>query len=305
MLVLSAPLGNLTYGEAARIFTQEKLQNAYEAIEKFDDLTLPHEAKDLRKEVLSAREMLDLFIFTFQDEKKILEFRKQLDSGYEIIGTFKDLYDSQVLEDPALAKYDKKSVQKRRNEVLVWKRQFLLQRNSFEAFLQKNLSVGSAQLKKKSLSNQFWGVSGINPQTQDLANKVLGQLLVDLWTTAVNEYETVCEIKDPGKDEKRIEVYHDFRKRLRSAIKIIQYFDEFSQQFPSETLQSISLLVSQYGVISDLIVKLELLDEKQDQKKIEKLHQKIKNQWKDIQVWEKSNNIDQVLNEALRAAQKF
>ncbi len=100
-------------------------------------------------------------------------------------------------------------------------------------------------------------------------------------------------------------MYHDFRKRIRSALKIIQYFDEFSQQFPSETLESLSLLVGQYGEISDLIVKLELLDKKQDQKKIEKLHQKIKNQWKNIQAWEKSNNISQVLNDAQRAVQEF
>ena len=302
IISLSTPLGDLSYGEAAQIFTQEKLQRAYAAIEKFDDLTLPHEAKDLRKEILSAREMLDLFVFSFQDEKKILEFREQLDSGYEIIGTFKDLYDSQVLDDPAQALYDKKWVLSRRKDVLIWKEQFLLQRNSHEAFLQRILMVGSVKYKKKNLSSQFWGAGGINPRAEELASEVLSRLLVDLWSTARSEYEIVREIKDPGKDEKRIEVYHNFRKRIRSALKIIQYFDEFPQEFSNQDLQTLSLLVSQYGAISDMIAKLELLDEKKDQKKIEALHQKIKDQWKDIRAWEKSQNIGQVLTDIQRAA---
>lgn len=303
LLGFSRPLGNLSYGEAAQIFTQEKLQSAYQAIEKFDELTMPHDAKDLRKEILSAREMLDLFIFSFQGENEILEFRKQLDSGYEVIGAFKDLYDSQVLDDPAQARYDKKWVQTRRKDVLIWKVQFLFHRSSYEALLQRILPVGSVKYKKKNLSNQFWGASEINPKVENLASELLSRLLADLWSTARSEYEIVREIKDPGKDEKRIEVYHNFRKRIRSALKIIQYFDEFPQAFSSEELQTLSLLVSQYGTISDMIAKLELLDEKKDQKKIEALHQKIKVQWKDIRAWEKSQNIGQVLSDVEKVAE--
>jgi hypothetical protein len=74
------------------------------------------------------------------------------------------------------------------------------------------------------------------------------------------EYKVVQKIKDPEHNHKRIETNHNFLKRVRSAIKIIKYFDDFHLQYQNVDIAVMNELFDRYGEISDKIAKLELLE---------------------------------------------
>lgn len=291
----AVPLKRLTYGQAAANLTLQKLEAAYVAIETVTENSLPDETKETRKQILAAREMLDLFAYSFEAGKNYEKIRQTLDDGYEAIGHFKDLYDVQAIEDPMDAVYDDQMLIERLDQVLSWKRKFLKSQEDFFKFVQNVRTVGASEHKLKYLSNQFWGISQVQPQADMPAQVAIGFLLQDLWSTAVDEYKIVKKIEDPGKDTENIEVYHDFRKRVRTALKIIQYFDELNALVSAEQIETLSTLVEHYGKISDLIAKVEQLTEKDKNKKAHAVHKEIKDKWTEVQAWEAEQNIKNVL----------
>lgn len=296
----AVPLENLRYGEAASKLTLEKLDLAFEAANRLGPVSLPHETKEIRKVILSSREMLDIFAFSFKAGDEYKNLRDTLDIGYESVGHFKDLYDAQDIKDPSQAVYDKTQVEKRLSAVLIWKNNFLSQQKKFRAYVQDTLKKGSAKHKKKHLSNQFWRVSDFKPQSEDSALMILKFLLKDIWSASGEEYKIVKQITDPALDHERIEVYHDFRKRIRSALKIVSYFDELAPLYSESNKEALAELVDEYGNISDLIIQLELAENEPAQ--AEEVHNQIKQEWKSIQSWEAKQNIDLLLKEMSQAS---
>ncbi|MBL7670542.1 MAG: hypothetical protein JNM39_08650 [Bdellovibrionaceae bacterium] len=294
-LTHAAPLGQLTYGEAASTLTLERLEAAYVAMNAVTETTLPHETKDTRKQILAAREMLDLFAYSFESGKDYARIRNKLDEGYEAIGHFKDLFDSQGIEEPEQAKYDQKQVRIHRHEVLAWKQNFFELKKDFVNFVTNVRTAGASEHKKKDLSTQFWGVSDTKPKTQDLAQVAIGLLLEDLWKKSVEEYKVVKGIENPGKDLVNIDMYHDFRKRVRTAVKIINYFDETKALVSEQQLTALNEMVGQYGTISDLIARAELLTLDGKENKAKAVYKQIKTQWDKVQKWEKEQDLKEVL----------
>lgn len=286
-------LGDQTYCGLATELTTGRLKQAIVGVETIGEGSLPHETKDIRKQVLSSREMLDLFAYCFVDGEKFLKIRKLLDEGYEIIGHFKDLYDLQNVTDPRDAHYNMKDVRKRLRPVLDWQREFLLKKSTIHGLVENVLSSGRTKLKKKDLSSQFWGASSVEPLAQNIASETFSELLKDLWRVAFAEYKLVRKIKDPSQDQELIETYHNFRKRVRSAIKVIQYFDDFQTQYPPSEIETMTALVEHYGEISDMVAKLELLEN--SKKDSTKLRKAIRTEWDNIQSWENSVSITKTL----------
>ncbi len=296
----AATLGSKTYGQASASLVQIQFQKAFQAAKAINENTRPHEAKEIRKMVLSAREMMDLFAYTFSSESEFLQIRDQLDLGYEAIGAFKDLFDLQQVEAPEEAIYSEEEIHERLEPVLVWKENFLQNRLHIQKMIRNTIRAGSADLSRKKLSDQFWGAVKERPLAEEPAIDVFTHLLNELWHTANDEYQIVKKIKDPAQDFKRIEIYHDFRKRVRASLKIISYFQDLQDLYPAENLQVLASLVEDYGKISDQIAKLEWLEERGKDKAANELRKQIRKDWRTVQSWEEAAKIRSVLKSMAR-----
>jgi hypothetical protein len=89
-----------SYASLADTRTTKALETFRTAIGAFSAATLPHQAKALRKQVGELRDYVDLFAYAY-DKKgpgdPWVDLRNDLDVGYETIGAFKDLFDTQGL----------------------------------------------------------------------------------------------------------------------------------------------------------------------------------------------------------------
>ena len=119
----------MKYHELAAHIIPSNIDDLALELEAFTEDTLPHEAKLLRKSVGKLRSYLELFIFaypTYGGEDPLRKARKVLDSGYESLGNFKDLFDIKGVSVSDLDKspYDMEEVSKRRNIALKWKKKY-------------------------------------------------------------------------------------------------------------------------------------------------------------------------------------
>lgn len=77
------------------------------SLRSLDADTLPHQVKSLRKALGKARDFVDVFSYAYPSdvagEDPWLRGRDELDDGYELLGAFKDLFDSLGGLSPAVA----------------------------------------------------------------------------------------------------------------------------------------------------------------------------------------------------------
>lgn len=298
-------LGTLNYGQAAQAQVGPEYDAAIESMQgQFHDEILPHEAKDVRKDILRVRELIDLFIYAypFTDEvDPISELRADLDEGYEKIGAFKDLYDSQTPGPAATGTVapeyeDMELVEKRRKKVLDWAEGFLAPEAT--SFYSKYLGTASIneiyQRKKKDLAPFLWGGSDLLPDPRLPAREVFRVFLRDLLKQSADEADDVLEIDNllAGKQE---EMFHDFRKRLRVALKIPAYFPEVEPTASTalgEAKVILSRAVEEFGTVNDKLVAYHLAEEDGKKNKMKALEGEIDDQWDDLKEWMKDNDVE-------------
>ena len=192
-----------------------------------NESTLPHETKDLRKAIGRVRLLTDIHIFVLPvigDKDDFPALRDGLDSGYEIVGAFKDLYET-AAEKPATgfpdaSFYDESELKTRRKDVLKWIRDF-----SGEKDLKKYRKMYAEPSKNKiilhgksAMSKFIWGRLDSVPRAQDSENIVVRQLAVGQWKNAKADLSAALAQKDVLKIE-REELFHDARKSLRAALQ--------------------------------------------------------------------------------------
>src|SRR5262249_50533260 len=91
-----------SFADLARSTTAPLFTALTSNLGRISDSAMPHDAtlKALRKDMQRLRDHLDVFAFAYgkgADEKVWDGLRKKLDQGYEQLGHFKDLFDSQGL----------------------------------------------------------------------------------------------------------------------------------------------------------------------------------------------------------------
>src|SRR5262245_2700206 len=89
---------NLSYGALAATKVPPSFAATLRQVDQLGPNTLPQDAKAPRKQVAETRDFLDLFSFAYprdNDSDRWKKLRDELDTGYETIGAFKDLFDSQ------------------------------------------------------------------------------------------------------------------------------------------------------------------------------------------------------------------
>jgi hypothetical protein len=254
-------------------------------LREFNDATLPHQAKDLRKQIVRLRDLLDVFPHNFAHELDLWDdVRDGLDDGYTVVGDYKDLFDTnrdavKALEEGVQPEYaDSKKLASRRKKVLAWKETYFAEGGLAEKIVLlfddiRELDSENVQPSKK-YSNFFWGGVAALPSPL-LAPAQNARVLIDAQAeVAVAEHPDVLAIKNPSTEHNEL-VFHDHRKRLRTIAKVCNVANSMSAETcRADAVKAIESLVVELGEIEDLIITGRHLDEDGKEKKAEEAYKK-------------------------------
>jgi hypothetical protein len=235
-----------------------------EALTEFDNDTLPHEAKDLRKQLVTVRDMLDVFAHNFAQNFVLWDdVRDALDKGYTVIGNYKDLFDAnpdavEALRQQRTPNYpDAKKVKERRNKVLAWKEQYFRSqgiRHQIKSLFSEISPLQRDVRNEVKFSRFFWG--GVDNRPSELLSpsenaKLLAQAQ---GLVAREEHSEFLHLEDPTSHSGEL-LFHDHRKRLRTIVKICNIANKLKNDTcNTAAMRSLADLVTKLGDIEDLII---------------------------------------------------
>jgi hypothetical protein len=302
-----------SYGELAGQMLCGPLDEMVQGLTNFTAATLPHEAKELRKQLGKFRNRLDLFAFAYPTgpgTDKFLQLREDIDKGYERMGDFKDLFDAQRLElatfdpekqtwssgvRPETVRYaDPEKVRSRRDKVLKWQEKFLAAERlaTYRAYICAPDLKAFHPRPAKDLSRFFWGSEeGLTPRLELSGVNNFRWLAAESLSRALKDYPMVQELR--GLEGATAEKFHDFRKRIRSVVKIT----EDVELLPASLARAAQLhdllddLDDGYGEINDQIVDLEMAVEAGDTAKAARLRAGIAADWTKLRQWQVDHRV--------------
>ncbi len=308
-----------SYGELAGELLCGGLEEIVVGLTNLNDGTLPHEAKALRKELGRFRNRLDLFAFAYPTgpgKDKFLKLREDVDKGYERMGNFKDLFDTQRIDlaeyDPGKDKWSKgvrpealvypdpARVSDRRKKVLKWRDKFVEpeQLAAYQAYICAPDLKQFHERLAKDLSRFYWGGDeGIMPRGDLSGIDNFRALAAELLDRSIVSYPAVLELRHL---EGEVAVqFHDFRKRARSVVKIADDIDILPKK--SAKADDLHELMDDiddgYGDVNDIIVDLELAVESGNEAKAAKLRAEIATEWETLREWQTKNRVEQQMTE--------
>jgi hypothetical protein len=292
-LFLSISAHASTYTESAPQAIQAKLETFQNSLKAFDENSLPHEAKALRKELVALRDQLDLFVFAYSAKENDIwkETRNFLDVGYEAMGEFKDLYDSQFLEEGEEPDYDKKEVKSLRNPILQWKSKF--EKQNWEFFLEVDGKIFDR--KSKDLSRFYWGSVEVRPKKNDSVSEAFSKLTIAVIHEAKIDLKKVVKLENPSENLENAEEFHDFRKRVRTVSKVFSYYPALTSRCESEDVENLDLLQSRYGDVNDKVYLSLKLEKKGKNKAAKKIKEEIETLWKELLEFQEDLKIKDIL----------
>ncbi len=265
-----------------------KVQEIIQALKLMNETTEPVDVKDLRKNLGNVKIEIDLYcpLFSENKYKDVLKLREQIDLGYEILGQFKDLYDTEVSAGiPAEL------------EDIIIKRQAALQwRASFNKFLAKTqvlpLLSHPASKTRECLRppKLLWARLKTIPSADDSLDEVLEKLVADLIRSYEKDQKKLLKIDHLFKysDEER---FHDFRKGVRTVLKLIDFYPQLAYRTKIDSKVELEKLIDQFGSINDLLVAYH----KASGDKKKKLKEKIEKAWKNLQVNLEQTELDRLI----------
>jgi len=300
--------GTSTYGALALLRVPPELGKTDDAVAPFDDDIMPHEAKAMRKQIGTMRDMVDLFAFAYPRGKhrdRWVEIRDELDDGYETIGSFKDLFDVQNVEDPADAVYDDDELNERRDAALAWVVEF----HDDEHQLELANYLGAPKLHElqdrpnDDMPRFYWREADLEPDEDLSGLKNMARLQRELIAKARGDLEDTKKLDDLTDEDEAVS-FHDFRKRIRSIAKMAGYFPEITKtsevDHSAELVAVVTEAVDRYGALNDRIVAWQRAHEADDDDREHEIQQEIVDGWADLRAWQKSVDLDEVLDD-LRA----
>ena len=273
-----------------------------QALSQLDSLhatILPHEAKDIRKEIVEVRDMIDLFAYAYPSMEPdfLTIFREALDEGYEAIGDFKDLYDAMggkpdldesEAADPKAFDYNMKKVKKLRTEVFEWRENFYTRfpQDFVVNFFNSPLSSYDNR-DKDDLSKFYWGGVKSEPNGKNTGYENLGRLLRSQLKIAVADFDQLVAL-DELTDHKKAIAFHDYRKRIRVVLKVLGYFPAIAKN-PADIvfqqqMDQLAEVVKRFGKIGDKLVRYEKKkkDDNYDFTKLIALKEKVGVKWDEL-----------------------
>ena len=279
-------------------------------VAEFSVDTLPHEAKLLSKEIGRVRSFVDLFSYAYPGSDAFdpwSELRDELDDGYELMGAFKDLYDAQRVDDPIDAVYDADEVAALRAEVLEW-RDSLVEPDRLAFYRHYLASASNSELHERDaneLPRFYWREADVEPKKGLTGLENIARLERALLEEAEADLDDTADIGNLLKHDNEV-VFHDFRKRLRSALKLIGDFPSIvdPDDDPSDELVVLDETVDRYGDLNDTLLAYHRAVDKGDDDEVDELTAEIKRRWDELQDWQKDEDIDDALEDLRRAIRK-
>jgi hypothetical protein len=264
-----------------------------------DGDVMPHEPKVVRKQLAELRDHLDLFAYAYTTKHGDLwrTIRKDVDEGYETIGAFKDLFDLQGLEDPALATYEPGELAERRDAVIAWTDAYRASATAYRA----HLAVPSSKMfdrDRDDLSPYFWAATDLEPSSSKSGLKNIALLARELADLAKADYDEVLDVRDLHL-EKNQEAFHAFRKRVRGLARLPGYFTGIVKTGSdlTATLVTIADGVERYGALNDKLTAY-FHDPSNARKK------EIAADWKALRDWQKVVDFGEVIDDLHDAIRK-
>lgn len=327
LIAVSGPTGSVcvraqgapSYGELAGRMLCGPFDEILAGLTNFNATTLPHEAKELRKQLGKFRNRLDLFAFAYPTgpgKDKFLKLRKDVDDGYEDMGDFKDLFDAQRLDlaefDPEKKEWSKgirpenvtypdaAKVESRRQKVLKWQGKFM-EPEKIAANRTYICAPDKSAFHPRSadeLSRFFWGGDeGIVPNEKLSGIDNFRMLAAELLGRALASHPAVMALRDL--EGETAEEFHDFRKRIRSVVKITEDIDLLPEQNQeaAKLHELMDDLDDGYGDINDLIVDLGLAVESGNTSKAARLRNEIAADWTKLRDWQTEKQVQAAIEE--------
>jgi hypothetical protein len=297
---LESRLQQTNQAQAKTHYTGAITELAYKAksivdagMKEFNEDTLPHEAKELRKQIVRLRDLLDVFPHNFAHELELWDdVRDGLDDGYTVVGDYKDLFDTnpdavRELEEGAQPEYkDKKKLNERRKKVLKWKSDYFTEGGVSDQVLRLFLDIreldASNVLNSKKYSSFFWGGVKAQPISTAKPAENARRLIDAQAAVATKEHPDVLNIKDPTTHENEL-LFHDQRKRLRTIAKVCNVANALtSGTCNTAAVKDVESLVVDLGEIEDLIITGRHLEEDGEKKKAEEAYEDAQKKFKKL-----------------------
>lgn len=279
-----------SYTETIQQVARDAKSVLEQGLQEFNKETLPGEARDLRKQLVRLRDVLDIYSHNFLNQLKLWDdIRDGLDEGYTLIGDFKDLAEVQMPSsnsDAKPRKLDEKKVKNQRKLVLKWKEDYFQAggwSDKVSALFSQIQPLSSSTLtNSKKFSNFFWGgvealPAAINSPAQN------ARILLDAQSNRVfDEHNDFLELSNLRKEKNEV-VFHDHRKRIRTVTKICNLANAMEEETcRSGAVKSVEKLVARLGEIEDLIVAARQEEEDGKHKKADECYEKAEKLFEEL-----------------------
>lgn len=301
-------LGKLPFHKLAQHSLGDALTTLRGQVDKLGPEAMPHDDSvyALRKSVFRLRTRLDLFSHAFAEHPKAWQrARVMLDDGYEALGQFKDLYDSQGLAsgkrdektgaplDQATAHpvYRDQDIATRRARMLAWRSEFAEALPALDKLPRKAEPLDKP-LDRKLQSRFFWGGDTRAPKAKMSGVENIRRLVRDLTSQAIGEFASVQDLKNLRTEARQAE-FHDFRKRMRVILNVMDNFPQMARSLPEKAL--VTAIVDRYGTIEDRIVALKLAEDRDDKAEAHKITADVDERWHELRDWQTAADIPTML----------
>ena len=257
LMAESQTIRQTSYSEAAKKTVSNQLDSLNGELNGFHENIWPHEAKKLRKTIAKVRAYFDIFIYSYPkrgEEDIWKDGRGLLDTGYGLVGSFKDVFDrlEKPIEEVEPQDYDYQEVESLRSKILLWikrYRKFFYDRKNELYFSHPRKKT--AQVRKHSdLPKYYWRIASFVPKLSQDNSAILYKLIEELLASCKNSHRKVQKIRDILDPENQKNM-HEFRKKLRAIIKLNIYFNGLLSKkiLNSEAYRNLEQLVDRYGQI--------------------------------------------------------
>lgn len=327
-----------TYPELARFLILPLFREIRAELGALDEDSLPHQTKDLRRNVVKLRNYVDLFSKAYPlteegvDLWQLYRWGRQqgdttnrrpiwgLDQVYETMGKFKDFYDKRVTQAvlrglPEVTYENVDNVDnvdiadlKPIRELLLFARDqhlWFVQNYDLEDYLSHPkipLNPKETATDRKD-SSQFWKGFRAVPLASFSGLETIALMILHDLDKAADEAEAFLAIQGLGEDlnDRR---FHDFRKRIRTILKVSGYFCQIDgscgQEEATGTKAILDKVEDAQGEINDMIMVFHAQSTQATPSPAE-IKVAIEARWNEIRAWLDSD--DTKLHDAIREYQ--
>lgn len=303
-IVYSQDYFDKSYGELGKYSIEASLERVLSEVVVLVHSTPPADTKKLRKEIGNLKLLIDVFSFAYPKLKKsghktvdpLLEFRKVLDEGYEIIGQFKDLSDSGPMSG-SLPSGDE--LLKLRSKSINWKKKLLehIKKENIKMYLSAPLTTVFQNRDKDDLHKYTWAQISLRPNVNLNGVTTIRSLCSEVLRMADSHLSSMVSFDDLFEQE-REDFFHSVRKEMRIVLKlsemVIGVFD--FEMNNSEEKKVITLAVEKFGSVHDLIMALHRAQDKKNTPKIRELKPKLNVEFNSLKNWANQVNLSSNLD---------